>query len=143
MGVRVYNSKTGASVTCDAKYWAECSDHGPKAGFALWTPAMTAGVNHIPVNNGNDLPLDDSTVTLNEYEDYDAMDKDDYEVGTCSECGEEDVEIYDTDNHTCVDCYDSEHGSNEEDGDWMDGDALASAGLGTDEDYGGYGGDDY
>lgn len=26
----------------------------------------------------------------------------------------------------------------EEDGDWMDGDALASAGWGTDEDYGGY-----
>jgi hypothetical protein len=26
---------------------------------------------------------------------------------------------------------------------WMDADALASAGWGTDEDYGGYGGDDY
>ena len=26
--------------------------------------------------------------------------------------------------------------SHEEDGDWMDGDALASAGWGTDEDYG-------
>ena len=26
----------------------------------------------------------------------------------------------------------------EEDGSWMDGDALASAGFGTDEDYGGY-----
>ena len=32
---------------------------------------------------------------------------------------------------------DDEEGSNEEDGDWMDGDALASAGFGTDEDYGG------
>jgi len=31
----------------------------------------------------------------------------------------------------------------EEDGDWMDGDALASAGWGTDEDYGGYGGEDW
>lgn len=30
----------------------------------------------------------------------------------------------------------------EDDGDWMDGDALASAGFGTDEDYGYYG-DDY
>jgi hypothetical protein len=29
----------------------------------------------------------------------------------------------------------------EEDGDWMDGDALASAGWGTDEDYGYYGDD--
>jgi hypothetical protein len=31
----------------------------------------------------------------------------------------------------------------EEDGDWMDGDALASAGFGTDEDYGFYGGEDW
>ena len=31
----------------------------------------------------------------------------------------------------------------EEDGDWMDGDALASAGWGTDEDYGCYGGEDW
>lgn len=31
--------------------------------------------------------------------------------------------------------------SHEEDGDWMDGDALASAGWGTDEDYGYYGDD--
>ena len=31
--------------------------------------------------------------------------------------------------------------SHEEDGDWMDGDALASAGWGTDEDYGWYGDD--
>ena len=31
----------------------------------------------------------------------------------------------------------------EDDGDWMDGDALASAGFGTDEDYGGYGGDEW
>ena len=31
----------------------------------------------------------------------------------------------------------------EEDVDWMDGDALASAGWGTDEDYGGYGGEDW
>jgi hypothetical protein len=31
--------------------------------------------------------------------------------------------------------------SHEEDGDWMDGDALASAGWGTDEDYGFYGDD--
>lgn len=30
-----------------------------------------------------------------------------------------------------------------EDESWMDADALASAGFGTDEDYGGYGGDDY
>jgi hypothetical protein len=29
----------------------------------------------------------------------------------------------------------------EDDGDWMDGDALASAGWGTDEDYGYYGDD--
>jgi 3-methyladenine DNA glycosylase/8-oxoguanine DNA glycosylase len=32
--------------------------------------------------------------------------------------------------------------SSEEDGDWMDGDALASAGWGTDEDYGYFGGED-
>jgi len=31
----------------------------------------------------------------------------------------------------------SDDDSNEEDGNWMDGDALASAGFGTDEDYGG------
>ena len=31
----------------------------------------------------------------------------------------------------------------EDDGDWMDADALASAGFGTDEDYGGYGGDEW
>jgi hypothetical protein len=31
----------------------------------------------------------------------------------------------------------------EDDGDWMDGDALASAGFGTDEDYGYYGGEDW
>lgn len=31
----------------------------------------------------------------------------------------------------------------EEDGDWMDGDALASAGWGTDEDYGYFGGEDW
>ena len=31
--------------------------------------------------------------------------------------------------------------SYEEDGDWMDGDALASIGWGTDEDYGYYGDD--
>lgn len=30
-----------------------------------------------------------------------------------------------------------------EDESWMDADALASAGFGTDEDYGGYDGDDY
>jgi len=35
-----------------------------------------------------------------------------------------------------------EDGDNEPDGDWMDGDALASAGWGTDEDYGYYGGDE-
>lgn len=29
-----------------------------------------------------------------------------------------------------------------EDESWMDADALASAGFGTDEDYGGYGGDE-
>jgi hypothetical protein len=29
----------------------------------------------------------------------------------------------------------------EQDGDWMDEDALASAGFGNDEDYGDYGGD--
>jgi hypothetical protein len=31
----------------------------------------------------------------------------------------------------------------EDDGDWMDADALASAGWGTDEDYGYYGGDEW
>ncbi|OUU18438.1 MAG: hypothetical protein CBC05_01945 [Crocinitomicaceae bacterium TMED45] len=31
----------------------------------------------------------------------------------------------------------------EDDGDWMDADALASAGFGTDEDYGSYGGDEW
>ena len=31
----------------------------------------------------------------------------------------------------------------EDDGDWMDADALASAGWGTDEDYGYYGEEDY
>ena len=30
-----------------------------------------------------------------------------------------------------------------DDGDWMDADALASAGWGVDEDYGGYPGDDW
>jgi|TARA_B100001093_G_scaffold506327_1_gene565062 hypothetical protein len=30
-----------------------------------------------------------------------------------------------------------------DDGDWMDADALASAGFGTDEDYGSYGGDEW
>lgn len=30
-----------------------------------------------------------------------------------------------------------------DDGDWMDSDALASAGFGMDEDYGCYGGEDY
>jgi hypothetical protein len=30
-----------------------------------------------------------------------------------------------------------------EDGSWMDENALASAGFGNDEDYGGYDGDDY
>jgi hypothetical protein len=30
-----------------------------------------------------------------------------------------------------------------DDGDWMDADALASAGWGTDEDYGYYGGDEW
>lgn len=35
-----------------------------------------------------------------------------------------------------------EETSNEQDGDWMDGDALASAGWGTDEDYGYFGGDE-
>ena len=37
---------------------------------------------------------------------------------------------------------DASEDSSEEDGDWMDGDALASAGWGTDEDYG-WSGDDY
>ena len=35
-----------------------------------------------------------------------------------------------------------EDGDNEPDGSWMDADALASAGWGTDEDYGYYGGDE-
>ena len=33
------------------------------------------------------------------------------------------------------------YGYEDDDGDWMDGDALASAGFGTDEDYGYYGED--
>ena len=33
--------------------------------------------------------------------------------------------------------------SHEQDGNWMDGDALASVGWGTDEDYGYYGGEDW
>ena len=37
--------------------------------------------------------------------------------------------------------YDEEY--SEPDDSWMDGDALASAGWGTDEDYGYYGGEDY
>jgi hypothetical protein len=62
MGVRVYNDKTGVSVTCDAKYWAECKDHSPKSGFALWTPDMTK-VNDIPVYNDSSP----SAVTLADY----------------------------------------------------------------------------
>jgi hypothetical protein len=42
--------------------------------------------------------------------------------------------------HDLNDCPEqSEEDFREEDGDWMDGDALASAGWGTDEDYGGWG----
>jgi hypothetical protein len=36
---------------------------------------------------------------------------------------------------------DEDYDNYEDDGDWMDGDALASAGFGTDEDYGYYGED--
>lgn len=36
---------------------------------------------------------------------------------------------------------DEDYDNYEDDGDWMDGDALASAGYGTDEDYGYYGED--
>lgn len=46
---------------------------------------------------------------------------------------EEIVEIENDDLEESEDFY-------EEDGDWMDADALASAGFGTDEDYGYYGG---
>lgn len=67
MGVRVYNKKTGVSVTCDAKYWADCKDHNVKAGFQLWTPAMTANVNHIPVNDGNDTPIVTAASYANSY----------------------------------------------------------------------------
>lgn len=67
MGVRVYNKKTGVSVTCDAKYWADCKDHNVKAGFQLWTPAMTAGVNHIPVNNGDDAVITPSAYASNSF----------------------------------------------------------------------------
>ena len=62
MGVRVYNDKTGISVTCDAKYWAECKDHNPKQGFALWVPDMTK-VNDIPVYNDSSP----AAVTLADY----------------------------------------------------------------------------
>ena len=39
--------------------------------------------------------------------------------------------------------YGNDYDDVEDDGDWMDADALASAGFGTDEDYGGYGGDEW
>jgi hypothetical protein len=57
--------------------------------------------------------------------DIDPMDLmyDDWVVDTSSDCETEDSEPY-------------------EDESWMDGDALASAGFGTDEDYGG-GGEDW
>lgn len=130
MGVRVFNSKTGVSITCDAKYWADCKDHNQAAGFVLWTPAMTAGVIHIPVNNGNDIS--NGTVTA---ADYAATEDEDEQIGTCNECGEEEVTIYDTENYTCLDCYDNNRDDNEPDGAWMDEDALDSVGWGNDESY--------
>lgn len=132
MGIRVYNSKTGVSTTCDAKYWAECSDHGTKAGYILWSPDMTS--NYSAADFTEELDSEKTIVTI---EDYNSSDADYYEendFGTCSECGEEDVEIYDTDNYTCLDCY-SNHYDNETDGDWMDADALDSVGWGNDESY--------
>lgn len=131
MGVRVYNNKTGISVTCDAKYWAECKDHSPQAGFALWTPNMTKP-NDIPVYNDS-APEEDDSVSVDSYNGYSP---DDYEIGTCSECGEEDAEIYDPENITCLDCYDAKHGEdNEPDDSWYDEDALNSVGWGNDEAY--------
>lgn len=138
MGVRVYNDKTGVSITCDAKYWAECSDHGVKAGYVLWNPSMTNSTSNVLASESLASPNDNdsSTVTLDDYYASSADENNDYEYqfGTCSECEEEEVQIYDTDNHTCLDCYSNNH-DNETDGDWMDGEALDSVGWGNDESY--------
>ena len=66
------------------------------------------------------------------------------EYTKCSGCGQmfnlaSPMEIIEFQEHDC----ETNDEFFEEDGDWMDGDALASAGWGTDEDYGGYGGEDW
>ena len=54
----------------------------------------------------------------------------------------EDEELYESlDVHELENEEEEVERDNEQDGDWMDGDALASAGFGTDEDYGYYGDD--
>ena len=59
----------------------------------------------------------------------------DEDEDTCSNCGYADCES--------GECYEYEDGEPYEDSVWADSNALASAGWGTDEDYGYFGGDDY
>jgi|SanBayMetagenome_1026888.scaffolds.fasta_scaffold116977_1 hypothetical protein len=65
-----------------------------------------------------------------------------YEYTKCSGCGrmfniDKPMEMVEFQEHDC----ETNDEFFEEDGDWMDGDALASAGWGTDEDYGHFGDD--
>ncbi len=56
------------------------------------------------------------------------------------EFDDEDCDDEDLDDDRDVDDFDREPSDEPA---WMDAGALASAGMGTDEDYGGFGGDDY
>jgi len=127
MGVRVFNKKTNVSVTCDAKFWADCSDHGKSSGFVLWSPEMTVA-NSIPALDGFDDLDDLSSVSVADYGfDDDAL------VDNCSDCGDK-KEIYDTDNYVCLDCFEK-NSDGESNDSWFDEQSLNSSGWRNDEYY--------